>query len=88
MSFVLSTFYIAFVQGSYGSWLRERALAPQPFWLNFRAKVVFAKSHVLIRIELPGAIVELARKSKMAWGSLSSEHYVKFFTFMLTSTQS
>ena len=62
---MLSTFHIAFVQGSYVSLHRQRALAPRPFWPNFRGKVVFAKSHVLVRIELRGAIVELAPKSKM-----------------------
>ena len=31
----------------------------------FRAKVVFSSDHVLVRIELRGAIVELATKWKM-----------------------
>ena len=66
MSFVLSTFDIALVQGPYGFWLREGALAPWPFWPYFRGKVVFSRDHVLVRIELRGAIVELAPKTEMA----------------------
>ena len=62
---MLSTFHIALIQGPYGPWLQERALAPQPFLPNFTGKVLFSKSHVLVRIELLGAIVELAPQSKM-----------------------
>ena len=50
--------------------------------------MVFSNNHVLVRIELRGAIVQLAPKSKMASGLWSCEHCVKSFTFMLTSTQS
>ena len=55
---------------------------------NFRRKVVFLSDHVLVRIELRGAIVELAPKSKMALAFWSCEYCVKLFTFMLISTQS
>ena len=65
MSFVLSTFHIALMQDPYGPWPRERALAPRALRQNFRGKVAFPKSHVLVHIELRGAIVELAQKSKM-----------------------
>ena len=55
------------VRRPYGPEPQQRALAPRPFWLDFREKVIFSKSHVLVRIELRGAIVEFAPKSKMAW---------------------
>ena len=88
MSFLLSTFYIALIRCSYRRWLQECALVPRPFWPNFRGKVVLSNDHVLVRIELRGAIVELAPKSKVAPGYWSCEHYVKFLTFIVTSTQS
>ena len=45
-------------------------------------------NHVLGRIQLLEAIPELPAKWKIASGFWSCEHYVKLFTFMLTSTQS
>ena len=65
MAFMISTIHITLVQGPYGPLLRERALGPRPFWPNFRGKVVLSKSHVLLPIEMRGAIVELAPISKM-----------------------
>ena len=46
------------------------------------------ENRVLVRIELRGAIVELARITKLASGFWSCEHCVRFFTFMLTRPQS
>ena len=60
MSFVVSTLYLAFVQGPTRSWLWERALAPRPFWPHFRGKFVFSSDYVFVRIELCAAIVEFA----------------------------
>ena len=71
MLFVLSTLDIALLQGPYGPWLREQALAPRPFRPNFRGKVVFSKSHAFVRIELRGAIVELAPNIKNGLGLLA-----------------
>ena len=64
MSSVLSTLHIVLVRGSFGPWLRERALAPRPFWPNFRGVDILSNDHVMVRIELRGAIVELATKLK------------------------
>ena len=69
-------------------WICELALVPGAFWPNFRGRVVSSNDHVLVRIELRGAIIELAPKSKMASGCWSCEHHVKLFKFMLTHTQS
>ena len=80
---MLSTFHIALIRGSYVSWRREGASAPRPFWPNFGGKVVLSSDHVLVRIELHEAIVELDPKSKMSQGYWSSEHNVKLFMFML-----
>ena len=85
---MLSSFYIVWVQGSYGPWLRERALAPQPFWPYLRGKFILSNDHVLVRIGLCGAIVELAPKSNMTPGPWSCEQSIELFTFMHTSTQS
>ena len=63
------------------------SLGAAAIWRGFRAKVVLPNYHVLVRIELQGAIVELAPKSEMTKSYRSCEHYVKFFKFMLTSTQ-
>ena len=88
MFFVRFTYHAALFRGSYHRWLRKRALVPRLFWPNFRGKVVFSNDHVFIRIELRGAIVEIAPKSNITPGYWSCEHHSKFFTFMLTSTQS
>ena len=54
----------------------------------FDKNLPFFENRVLVHIELRGAIVELARKSKMTSGSGSCEHYVRFLTFMLIRPQS
>ena len=58
------------VRGSYGPWIRERALASWSFWPHFRGKVVLFSDQALVCIELLGAIVELAPKSKACLGLL------------------
>ena len=58
------------------------------FGLIFDQNLPFFKKRVLVRIELRGAIVELARETKMAQGSWSCEHCVRLLTFMLTRPQS
>ena len=58
------------------------------FGLIFDQNLPSFENRVLVRIELRGAIVELARKTKMAWGFWSCEHCVRFLTFMLTRPQS
>ena len=55
---------------------------------QLHTKAVFLSDHVSVRIELCGVIVELPRKSKFTSGFWSSEHFVKLFICMLTSTQS
>ena len=52
------------VRGSYGPWIRERALVPWSLWPHFRGKVVLFSDQALVSIELLGAIVESALKSK------------------------
>ena len=64
------------------------SLGATAIWRNLRGKVVSSNDHVLVRIELHGAFVELAFKQKISSGSWSCQHYAKLFTFMLTSTQS
>ena len=88
MSLVLSTCHIVLIRGSYSPWLQEQALAPPAFWPNFRGKVVHSSEHDLLGIDLRGTTVEFAPKLSIACGYSSCEYYVKFFTFMLTSTQS
>ena len=58
------------------------------FGLIFDQILPSFKNRVLVRIELRGAIVELARKKNMAQGFWSTEHRVRLFTFMLTRPQS
>ena len=48
---------------------------------------MFSNDLVLLRFELPGAIMELAPKSIMSSGFCACEHVVKLFTFILTCTQ-
>ena len=68
MFVVVSVSGIALVRGSIYAWLGERALVKWPFWPNFRGKVVFSNHHVLVRIELRGANVELVPNLKMTFG--------------------
>ena len=58
------------------------------FGLIFYQNLPFFENGVLVRIELRGAIVELARETKMLQGSWSCEQCVRFLTFMLTRPQS
>ena len=58
------------------------------FGLIFDQNLPSFENGVLVRIKLRGAIVELARKTKMAWGFWSCEHCVRLLTFMLTRPQS
>ena len=58
------------------------------FGLIFDQNLPFLKKRVLVRIELPGAIVELTRKTKMAQGFWSCERCVLLLRFMLTRPQS
>ena len=58
------------------------------FGLIFDQNLPSFENRVLVRIELRGAIVELARKTKMASGFWSCEHCVRSLTFMLTRPQS
>ena len=58
------------------------------FGLIFDKNLPFFENRVLVRIELRGAIVELARKSKITSGFWSCEHCVRLLTFMLTRPQS
>ena len=65
--FVVSTSHIALIQGSTPHRLRVRASEVfGHFGLIFDQNLPFFDNRVLVRIELRGAIVELARKSKMA----------------------
>ena len=58
------------------------------FGLTFDQNLPSFENRVLVRIELRGAFVELARKTKMASGFWSGEHCVRLLTFMLTRPQS
>ena len=58
------------------------------FGLMFDQNLYSFENRVLVRIELRKAIVELGRKTKMAWGSWSCEHCAWLLTFMLTRPQS
>ena len=58
------------------------------FGLIFDQNLPPFENRVLVRIELRGAIVELARKTKMTSGFWSCEHCVRSLTFMLTRPQS
>ena len=58
------------------------------FGLIFDQNLPSFENRVLVRIELRGAIVELARKTKMASGFWSCEHCIRSLTFMLTRPQS
>ena len=58
--------HIALVQGSTPHRLRVRASGIGHFGLIFDQNLPFFEKRVLVRIELRGAIVELARKSKMS----------------------
>ena len=68
MSFMVSTLHIALVRGSTPHRLRVRASGFLPFRLIFDQNLPSFENGVLVRIELRGAIVELARKTKMAQG--------------------
>ena len=65
MSFVVSTLHIALVLGSTPHRLRAQASEIGHFGLIFDQNLPFLKKRVLVRIELRGAIVELAQKTKM-----------------------
>ena len=54
----------------------------------FEQTLSFLKKLVLVRIELRGAIVELAPKTKIAQSFWSCEHSVRLLTCMLTRPQS
>ena len=58
------------------------------FGLIFDQNLPSFENGVLVRIELRGAIVELARKTEMAGGFSFCEHCVRFLKFMLTRPQS
>ena len=58
------------------------------FGLIFDQNLSSFENRVLVRIELCEAIVELARKTKMASGFWSCEHCVRSLTFMLTRPES
>ena len=58
------------------------------FGLIFDQNLPSFENLFLVRIELRGAIVELARKKKTTSGSWSCEHCVRLLTFMLTRPQS
>ena len=58
------------------------------FGLIFDQNLPSFENGVLVRIEVRGVIVELARKSKMTQGFWSFEHCDRFLTFMLTPPQS
>ena len=58
------------------------------FGLILDQSLLFLQKLVLVRIELRGAIVELAQKTIMAWGFWSCEHCVRLLTCMLTRPQS
>ena len=58
------------------------------FGLIFDQNLPSFENRVLVRIELRGAIVELARKTKMVSGFWSCEHCVRSLTFMLIRPQS
>ena len=58
------------------------------FGLIFDQNLPSFENRVLVRIELRGAIVELARKAGVALGFWSCEHCVRLLAFMLTGPQS
>ena len=68
MFLLLRRFHIGLDRGSTRCWLSERVLAPWQFSPHFTGQVTYSNEHVLVRIEMRGAIVELAPKFKMALG--------------------
>ena len=85
MSFLVSTVHIVLIEGSLPICFEYGPRGIGHFGQIFNQTLPSHKKRVLVRIELRGAIVELAKRTKIAW---SSEHSVQRFTCMLTSTRS
>ena len=66
MTFVVSTLHIAWFRAQLSIGFKYEPRVIGHFGLIFDQNLPFFENRLLLRIELRGAIVELARKSKMA----------------------
>ena len=85
---MVSTLHIAWFKAQLPIGFEHKPRGFGHFGLIFDQNLPFLKKRVLVRIELRGAIVELARRKKIARGFWSCKHCVRLLTFMLTRAQS